>query len=68
MRVLIASKSAVEAHMGGTEKSLSFVINIQVFTPLLRSNDTGEARPVYPVPVDKKDFDRYEVGIYYDIT
>lgn len=59
MKVLIASKSAAESYLGGSDKALTFVINIQV---------NSETAAIVPVPVDKKDFDKYEVGKYYDIA
>lgn len=59
MKVYIASKSAAESAIGPAEKALSFVINIQV------NRETAE---IVSVPVDQKDFDKYEVGKYYDIT
>ena len=57
MRVFITSKSAAEQYVGDKEKALTFVINLQI----------GESA-ILTVPVLKKDFDKYEVGKYYDIA
>ena len=57
MKIFISSKSVAEQSVGPDEKAMSFVINLRV-----------DGSPILSMPVDKKDFDSYEVGKYYDIT
>ncbi len=57
MKVFILSKSAAEQYVAKDEKALTFVMNVKFIDS-----------QVVSVPVDKEDFDKYEVGKYYDIT
>lgn len=59
MKVFIVSKSAAESCVGDNNKALTFMIILQINTEMAEH---------VSVPVDKKDFDKYEVGKYYDIT